>query len=498
MTEDSIKWTSFRTLEPNPHPYSPMTQSILERGLETSSLVTAVRGDEPLATFHRGYLYFNVDEMVRLVGQFLELPRETLVQYLGDDVDVELDEIGVRPSLGGLKFVMGVSRASVGALSHGLFVGRKLPEMPPVAEQSNESLRSSIGRHHAFLTRSISAHVLFSALAEMYAVGIERYAPGDPSRRRVQNLISENTRSKTSEMARWAARLTDEADREAFLEAFGHRCPREMEIAVPRWRDDPSRLSGAAPSERWAPETADDGGGVLETLAGLALFPGSLLERLRENPKNEWLKSYAYLRDVLVEVGERATERGYFTEPDDVFYVSQGTVRRLLDEPPSKRYVRRAVARNRREQEWNARYSPPRFTDERFRPVSRHRSDRADSEHRSDTADGTLRGLGVSDGSVSGRVVVAHSPEEVEFPNDSERRVLVTEFTDAGWTPLFFRIDGLVLERGSLLSHGSIVAREAGIPAVVNATGALSRLETGDTVEIDGGDGTVRLTDGSA
>lgn len=488
VTADSIKWTTFRTLEPNPDPYSPMTQSILEQGLDTSKLVNAFRQDERIAKFHRGYLYINVNQVAQIIESILDIPREVLVQYLRDDVDVDLGEISIRPSYSGLKFIAKVSNASISTILHGLFVKRKIPERPPVAEQTNESLHSLIQTHQGFLTKSVSAHVLFSALAELYVVGIERYMPGEPSRRQIQNIISEGKQSKTSEMARWAAELTDKEDRNSFLEAFGHRCPREMEIAVPRWRDDPSTLYETTPCERRLPEKTDDSTGIITTLAGFALFPGSLLERLRENPKNEWLKSYAYLRDILVEVGERSTNQGYFAEPEDIFYVSICTARALLTEPPSRQYVRKTVAQERRKREWNRRYTPPRFADKRFHPVGQNQSTQDD---------GVLHGLGVSQGEVSGRVIVAESPEEVELSNDSEPRILVTKFTDAGWTPLFFQIDGLVMERGSLLSHGSIVAREAGIPAVVNASDALSRLETGDIIEVDADDGTVRLTNSS-
>jgi len=465
-----------------------MTQSILERGLETSELVSAVRQDERIATFHRGYLHFNVDEVAQLMESVLDIPREVLVQYLRDDVDVNLEDISIRPSFAGLKLIAKVGRASVGTVFHGLLTKRKLPDSPPVGEQSNESLHSLIHTHQEFLTRSVSAHVLFSALAEVYAVGIERYVPGELSQRQIQNIISESTHSKTSEMARWAAQLADKQDRDAFLEVFGHRCPREMEIATPRWRDDPSTLNDTTPCERRVAAKTDGSDGIPTRLAGLALFPGSLLERLRENPKNEWLKSYAYLRDLLVEVGKRATNRGYFTEPEDIFYVTIRTASGLLDEPLSRKYVQETVAQGRRKHKWYRRYTPPRFTDECFNPVGRNHSTQDDS---------VLRGLGVTQGKVSGQVVVAQSPEEVELPDGSEPRILVTEFTDAGWTPLFFKIDGLVMERGSLLSHGSIVAREAGIPAVVNASDALSILEAGDTIEVDAEDGIVRLTNSS-
>lgn len=492
MAADSIAWTSFRTLEPNPYPYTPMTQSILERGVETSSLVAAVPPDVSPVTFHRGYLYFNVAELHRQLEQFLDLPIDVLIQYFRDDPDVDLDRISVRPSLAGIGQLVQTTTGSGRVVLRGLTIGRWLPDRPPVENRSDPELLALLDTHHEFLTEMVGAHIVFSGLAEAYAVGIERAVPGGPSRRRVQDLVSTWTDSKTAEMARWAASLETDDQREAFLERFGHRCPREMEIAVPRWRDEPSTLRNepdrprSPPTDTDTDASADADAGTLgtlaTTLARIVLYPGSLLERLRENPKNEWLKSYAYLRDALLEVGRRARASGHLDAPEDVFSLRFETARRLLADPPSRIHTRASVSRARRRAERNRAYSPPLFLDEAFRPVE---------PTPADGNDGPMRGLGVSGGRVSGRAITARSPEAVDLGDDSGPRILVTEFTDAGWTPLFFRIDGLVMERGSLLSHGSIVAREAGIPAVVNVENALERIDAGDSIVVNADEGVV-------
>jgi len=105
-------------------------------------------------------------------------------------------------------------------------------------------------------------------------------------------------------------------------------------------------------------------------------------------------------------------------------------------------------------------------------------------------ADGdTLQGLGISPGQVRGRVKVLHSLADMSklVPGD----ILVARSTDPGWTPLFLTAAGLVLELGSLLSHGAVVAREYQLPAVVNVSGATSVLEDGMDVTIDGDRGRV-------
>lgn len=487
MARDSIKWSTFRTREPNPHPYTPMSQSILERGLESSTLLDSIVQNEPIARFHRGYLFLNIDELKRFARYFLNVPDEVVLQYLQDFEEIDSEKINTSPSFEGLKFITGISWSAISTIAHGFLTKRRRPDQPAVSGISDLSLQSHIKIHQEYLTKSVSAHVLFSALAEVYAVGVERYLPGAPSRRGIQNIISKGTHSKTSEMAEWAARLKDFEDREAFIEQFGHRCPREMEISVPRWHDDPSTLSDSVSDRGRISDTNGERAGVLTKLAHLGLYPGSVLERLRENPKNEWLKSYAYLRDLLVEVEKRAMDRGYLTEKQDIFYLSQSTACELLDEPPSRQYLRKTVSQERYRRKQNRRYNPPLFADDEFNPVQSNQCPQNEG-------DGVLHGHGVSQGSVTGRVITAESPYEVEINDNAGPRILVTEFTDAGWTPLFFQIDGLVMERGSLLSHGSIVAREAGIPAVVNVSNVLSKVKTGDLVKVDAEEGVVELS----
>jgi len=112
-----------------------------------------------------------------------------------------------------------------------------------------------------------------------------------------------------------------------------------------------------------------------------------------------------------------------------------------------------------------------------------------------DAASDVLSGLPCCPGIVRARVRVVADPAS-EPPLDDE--ILVAERTDPGWTPLFPIARGILVERGSLLSHSAIVAREMGIPAIVGIEGLMQRLASGDLVEMDGARGTVRLLEGSA
>jgi rifampicin phosphotransferase len=103
-------------------------------------------------------------------------------------------------------------------------------------------------------------------------------------------------------------------------------------------------------------------------------------------------------------------------------------------------------------------------------------------------SDEIFKGTGVSSGQVTGECLSISNLSEFEGAN--EKKILVTRFTDPGWTPLFPSLKGLVLEHGGLLCHGAIVAREFGIPAVVGIESAMTRFPTGSRVHLNGEDGT--------
>ena len=106
-----------------------------------------------------------------------------------------------------------------------------------------------------------------------------------------------------------------------------------------------------------------------------------------------------------------------------------------------------------------------------------------------DDAGGRLQGLGISPGRVRGRVRIVHRLADGQKLQAGE--ILVTRAVDPGWTPLFTAAAGLLLEMGSVLSHGAVVAREYKIPAVVNIDGVMRRLRDGDEVTLDGTRGVV-------
>jgi phosphoenolpyruvate synthase/pyruvate phosphate dikinase len=106
------------------------------------------------------------------------------------------------------------------------------------------------------------------------------------------------------------------------------------------------------------------------------------------------------------------------------------------------------------------------------------------------SSDGILRGLGCSAGVAEGRVRIVRSPDDDLALGG---HILVAPRTDPGWAPLFPSARAIVVERGSLLSHSAVLARELGIPAVVGVAGVVNFLRDGELVRIDGTEGTIQL-----
>jgi pyruvate,water dikinase len=103
-------------------------------------------------------------------------------------------------------------------------------------------------------------------------------------------------------------------------------------------------------------------------------------------------------------------------------------------------------------------------------------------------ADGKLRGIGCSPGVIEGPARVLSSPSD---DLSLKKEILVAERTDPGWVPLYPAVSGILIERGSILSHSAVVAREMGIPTIVGITGLMKTVHDGDRVRMDGTAGTV-------
>ena len=267
-----------------------------------------------------------------------------------------------------------------------------------------------------------------------------------------------------------------------FLEGFGHRGPGEMELASPRWRElGVSGLSGAAVPEAASRPPGVSSEDVARTQRAVT-HPRAkrVLERarrfigLREAAKHYLMLGYEGIRLVLVELDRRYGLHGgvFYLEPDELADLVGGHDFRPL------------IARRRRRRALALGLEAPRvlFSDD-LEALGRSTVIPASRE--------AIRGTGVSGGVAEASALVLRDPEAA--PPDLHGFVLVCPSTDPGWVPLFLRARGVVMETGGILSHGAIVARELGLPAVVNIPDACARLQTGQRLRVDGTDGIVHV-----
>ncbi|MFC3477926.1 PEP/pyruvate-binding domain-containing protein [Halobacterium litoreum] len=282
-----------------------------------------------------------------------------------------------------------------------------------------------------------------------------------------------------------------------FLDEYGFRGPGEIDPSRPRYRDDPSLLLGVvaarldagergAHRDRFAARQADAAAARdrLEAAAHPLLRP--VVRRLcrlyrhyvglREHPKFALSKLLAEFRTQVLAAGDELVSRGVLADREDAWLLTLSELDAALADGATPGDL---PARRRDHERFAATDAPRVVTSDGEVPTAR-------VEPTEDASD--LTGTGVSPGVVEGVVRVVTDPRNADLrPGE----VLVAPYTDPGWTPLFLNAGALVTEVGGRLTHGSLVAREYGIPAVVAVDGATRRLRTGDRVRVDGANGVV-------
>lgn len=214
-----------------------------------------------------------------------------------------------------------------------------------------------------------------------------------------------------------------------------------------------------------------------------ALAWGRESARTRENIKSESVRWLVAIRHALLALGARKAETGVLESADDVFFLEYGELGMLAS--GEERDWRAVVDPRRAEHERFERLSPP--------PVVVGTWDESSGPWTVGESARTLKGISVSSGVARGRarVFITVDTDQPVYPGE----ILVAPFTDPGWTPYFIPAAGIVMDMGGLLSHGSIIAREYGIPAVVNVGPATRIISTGQMIEVDGDTGEVRILD---
>ena len=304
------------------------------------------------------------------------------------------------------------------------------------------------------------------------------------------NLTVE-TNEKLWQVAAEELTLTD------FLKDYGHRAVDEFELAQPRWREDATYLEQIIASFRQEgtqrPESGQHFHGRVkqreaaqEELAAILREKASLRKQIeseldftrrympfRETAKFYLMLGYEQIRRALLELDRRYQLGG------GIFYLMPDELKQLIDDETFDEVI--ATRKTRRELILQIEVPDVIFSDALGDIGAPMATEAAEA----------YTGIGVSSGVATGKARVLLNPADVR-PSDRDY-ILVCPSTDPAWTPLFLHAAGLVMERGGILSHGAVVAREYGVPAVANIPNATQHIADGQTLQVDGNQGTVSI-----
>jgi len=292
----------------------------------------------------------------------------------------------------------------------------------------------------------------------------------------------------------------------AYLDRYGMRCVGEIDITRPRWTERPTTLvpvmldnvrnfePGAARRrfEQGRQEAEKKEQGVLERLRVLpdgerkAEETKRMIDRVRtfigyrEYPKYAIVSRYFVYKQALLEEAERLVQAHVLGETEDIFYL---TFQELHDVVRTNQVDEQLIRRRKDEFRSYQVLTPPRVLTSDGEVI-------AGAYRRDDVPAGALVGLPVSAGTVEGRARVILDMAEADLEADD---ILVTVYTDPSWTPLFVGIKGLVTEVGGLMTHGAVIAREYGLPAIVGVEQATRLIRDGQRIRVHGTDGYVEI-----
>ena len=204
------------------------------------------------------------------------------------------------------------------------------------------------------------------------------------------------------------------------------------------------------------------------------------LAGMREEHKDLLMLVLAHARTQLALVGDELARRGLLDDPDDAFFLDLTEVRSALAGADHRAAV--GARRDEYARELRRRHIPRVLLSDGTEPEA--------VAARPAAEDGGMTGMPASSGTVTARARVVLDPVGAHL---EPGEILVVPSTDPGWTPLFLTAGGLVMEMGGANSHGAVVAREYGIPAVVGVADATHRIQTGQEITLDGARGLVRL-----
>ena len=279
----------------------------------------------------------------------------------------------------------------------------------------------------------------------------------------------------------------------SFLQRHGHRCIRESELREKTWEEDPVQLiqmlqtcvksrgqsHASQDNKRMISKILEDFSPIKRLMLKSLLNPSRAAVSRREKTKATSIKFLDKVRKGYRHFARQLVDEGLLDDPDQVYFLTHEELGKLIAD---KSFAWKTRASNRRKQLLE--------TDRLiFSDLCYGIPEPMEEKVVIDIVDGQLKGTPVSSGVVEAKARIVQTIEDASQLKPGE--IMVASFTDIGWTPYFSIIAGLITEIGSPLSHGAVVAREYGIPAVVGAKGARQFLKNGDLIRLDGNRGII-------
>ncbi|MEW9593278.1 phosphoenolpyruvate synthase [Bacillus toyonensis] len=293
---------------------------------------------------------------------------------------------------------------------------------------------------------------------------------------------------------------------EAFLNKYGMRCSGEIDITKTRWSEKPTTIipmilnnirdfeAGASKRkfEEGLQEALKREEELLDKLQYLADGKQKVEETkrmisiirnfagYREYPKYGMINRYFIYKQALLKEAEQLVRNNVITEIEDIYYL---TFEELHEVVRTNKLDYKVIHKRKNEYKLYEKLTPPRvITSDGEIIIGKYKRENLPTE--------AIVGLPVSSGVVEGRARVILNMEDASLEDGD---ILVTAFTDPGWTPLFVSIKGLVTEVGGLMTHGAVIAREYGLPAVVGVENATKRIKDGQRIRVHGTEGYIEI-----
>jgi pyruvate,water dikinase len=368
----------------------------------------------------------------------------------------------------------------------------------------NEQLQAWLGEKNAAdtLTQSVPHNVTSEMGLALLDVA-DAIRPHPDVVAFLQHVEDENFLDELAKLA--GGREARDAIR-TYLDKYGMRCVGEIDITRPRWSERPSTLvpvilgniknfelgAGQRRFEQGRQEAWEKEQELQERLRALpdgerkAEQVKRMIDRVRtfsgyrEHPKYGIVSRYFVYKQALWEEADRLVQAHVLREKDDIFYL---TFQELHDVVRTNHVDDQLIRRRKDAFRSYQALTPPRVLTSDGEVI-------AGAYRRDDLPVGALVGLPVSAGTIEGRARIILNMAEADLePGD----ILVTAYTDPSWTPLFVAIKGLVTEVGGLMTHGAVIAREYGLPAVVGVEHATRLIMDGQRIRVHGTDGYIEI-----